>query len=229
MTQRVSLQYAAVPAEPSAALEDTWLPRLPAAKRARVRRLRAATDRHASLLGIALLGEALAALGLGFDPGALEYRARAKPRLPGGPDFSITHAAGLVACAVAASGRVGLDLEPDGAVAASTARRVLDAGERARLAAGEFTATDAWVMKEASVKLAGRGIGALGAVRLGRAHAELDGARLALARLDLVPGYTVWLASEAPAALELRAFAVATRPPLPVARAPRRIPASRGR
>jgi 4'-phosphopantetheinyl transferase len=214
----VSLHYAAVPAEPSTALEDTWLPRLPPGKRARVRRLRESVDRNASLLGVALLAEALSALDFRFDPGALEYRGRTKPRLPGGPDFSITHAAGLVACAVSASGRVGLDLEPSGSVAAATVRRVLDSAERERLAAGEFTATDAWVMKEASVKLVGRGVGALGDVRLAAGSALLDEERFALARVELVQGYTAWLATDARATVEVRGIHADRSRPLPPGR-----------
>jgi phosphopantetheinyl transferase len=194
--RRVSLHYAVVPAQPWESLERAWLPRLPDAKRTAVARLRVPADRNASLLGIALLESALAALGRAFDPRSLDYPAGGKPRLPDGPDFSIAHAAGLVACGVAETGRVGLDLEPAGAVRAATVRRVLDADECARLASGELAATDAWVMKEAVVKLAGRGIGALGAVALRGERASLDGCEFWLRRVTLVPSHTAWLAEE---------------------------------
>jgi len=185
-----------VPAQPWKSLEHAWLPLLPLAKRNSVERLRAPADRNASLLGIALLESALAALGQPFDPGALDFPARGKPRLPDGPDFSISHATGLVACAVAAAGRIGLDLEPAGSVGEATARRVLGPDERQRLASGELAATDAWVMKEAVVKLAGRGVGALRAVTLRGDRASFEGGEFWLKRVELAPSHTAWLAHE---------------------------------
>jgi 4'-phosphopantetheinyl transferase len=193
----VSLQYAAVPAQPWVSLEGRWLPRLPPGKRAQVERLRHASGRNASLLGIALLEQALAALGLGLDPAALEFPQRGKPRMPGGPDFSISHTDGCVAAAVADHGRLGLDLEPAGAVAAATLRRVLSAAECERLARGEFVPTDAWVMKEAVVKLAGRGIGALASVALGDGSARLGTEVFHLQRVPVGAGFVGWLATDA--------------------------------
>jgi 4'-phosphopantetheinyl transferase len=194
--RRVSLHYAMVPAQPWESLERAWLPLLPEAKRDAVQRLRAAADRNASLLGIALLESALAALGHSFDPGALDYSARGKPRLTGSPDFSISHAAGLVACAVAAAGRIGLDLELAGSVGESTVRQVLGAEERERLARGELAATEAWVMKEAVAKLAGRGIGELRAVTLHSDRASFDGGEFWIRRVALAPSHVAWLAQD---------------------------------
>ena len=196
MTQRVSLHYAAVPSQLVKSLEDEWLPRLPAPKAAALRRLRVVADRNASLLGIALLAAACAELGAPFDPATLEYPAAGKPRLPGGPDFSISHTRGLVACAAAASGQVGLDVETVGSVSARVAARILSAGERAAIERGAMSATDAWVMKEAVVKLSGRGIGALPSVALVAARATLAGAGYWLEPVALPVGFVAWLASD---------------------------------
>jgi phosphopantetheinyl transferase len=213
VAQHLSLQYAAVPAQPWAALEQRWLPLLPSGKRAALERLREPSDRNASLLGIALLARALAALELAFDPCALEFPTGSKPCLRGGPDFSISHAAGRVAAVAVATGRVGLDLEPAGSVRDSTARRVLGSAECARLADGTLTATDAWVMKEASVKLAGRGVESLRSVSLENGVARLGTEAYVLQRVDLGAGYCAWLALEhargdlAPCECELALFA----------------------
>ncbi len=197
MTQRVSLHYAAVGAESDEALERSWLPRLPAAKRASVLRIRDPMGRNASLLGVALLESALAEIGIALDSESLGYPLNGKPQLAGGPDFSISHTRGLVACAVAERGRIGLDLEATGSVAPATAARVLDTKERAALDRGALDPTDAWVMKEAVVKLHGRGIGALASVHLRAHQALLEGATAWLHRLTLAHGYTAWLASDA--------------------------------
>jgi phosphopantetheinyl transferase len=192
----VSLHYAAVPAQRWPALERAWLTRLPPAKSAAVARLREAADRNASLAGIALLELSLRALGATFDPLALTFPRHGKPFLPDGPDFSISHASGFVACAVATRGRVGVDLERAGSVRAATARRVLGAAEHDPLPSSALTPTDVWVMKEAVVKLVGRGIGALAAVRLADGRAQLDGTEVWLAPLALDPMFVAWLAHD---------------------------------
>jgi phosphopantetheinyl transferase len=192
----VSLHYTLVPAQPSESLERAWLPLLPPARQSAVLRLRAAEDRNATLLGVALLAQALYARGLAFEPRALVYPARGKPRLRRGPDFSIAHAPGLVGCALVDAGRVGLDLEPQRAVGATTLRLVLDAVEERRLARGTLGSTDAWVMKEAVVKAAGLGLGAIARVRLARRSARLDGRAWRLRPVSLAAGYVAWLAHD---------------------------------
>jgi 4'-phosphopantetheinyl transferase len=215
----VSLHYAAVPAQPWPALERQWLARLPAAKRASVERLRVAADRNATLLGIALLARALQSLALEFDPGALEFPRSAKPRLAAGPDFSVSHAGGLVACALAFDGRIGLDLEAADSVRSSTVARVLSPVERERVARGELNATDAWVMKEAVVKAAGRGVGALRDVRLDGRRARLAQEEFWLQPVELARSHTVWLARDLPAlGLATRECAPADFAPLPAER-----------
>jgi phosphopantetheinyl transferase len=203
VAESVSLHYTEVPAQPWPALAEAWLPRLPAAKRESILRLRDPADQNASLLGVALLGAALAARAAAFEPEALEFAPRGKPRLAAGPDFSIAHAAGYVGCALATRGRVGFDLEAAGAVAPAALRLALGAAERERLAEGTVDATDAWVMTEAVLKAAGRGIDGAARVRLGRRAATFDGTRFGLAAARLEPALVAWIAHEG-AALELR-------------------------
>jgi 4'-phosphopantetheinyl transferase len=193
----ISLHYAAVPAQPWPALAESWLPRLAPPKRAAVLRLRAPADRNASLLGVALLGIALADRGVAFVPSALEYPARGKPRLATGPEFSIAHAAGCVGCALATSGRVGFDLEARGAVTPGALRLALGAGELQQIAAGRLDADAAWVMTEAVLKAAGCGVEAAARVRLAGETAMLDGAHFWLAPVALAPTLVAWLATEA--------------------------------
>ena len=195
---RVSLHYGMVPAQPWPALERAWLPLLPAPRRAAITRLRAALDRNASLLGIALLAAALRETGVQLEPGALLYAARRKPRLRHGPEFSIAHGGGWVGCALTDTGRIGFDLEARAAVRAGQLRLLLDAGERARLARGGLAPADAWVIKEAVAKAAGLGLAAVARVRLKARSAVLDGREYRLRRLALAASMSAWLAYDAP-------------------------------
>ena len=214
--EQVSLHYTAVPGQPWPALEAAWLPRLPAAKREAVLRLRDGRDRNATLLGIALLGSALQAVGVAFDPGAIAFLPRAKPELAGAPEFSIAHAAGLVGCALATGGRVGFDLEARDAVAPAWLRLALDSVEQERVARGELSATTAWVMKEAVLKAAGRELAAVAGVRLAGGIATLDGAAFHLVSVALAPTHVAWLAHERqPLALDVVRREAAEFAPLP--------------
>jgi phosphopantetheinyl transferase len=194
LAKPVSLHYAALDGHSWARLERDWLPRLPAAKRARVDRLREPADRAATLLGIRLLDAALAARGVDDAVGRLLYPARGRPSLPGGPEFSISHARGLVACAIA-DDPIGLDLERRDAVRPTQLRLVLDADERAAVAGGALDATDAWVMKEAVLKAAGRGADAARTVTLHGRTAVLAGRTWHLHRVDLAGAHVAWLAT----------------------------------
>jgi phosphopantetheinyl transferase len=194
--ENVILHYSAVPAQPWSALEAAWLPRLPDARQATVVRLREPVDRNGTLLGVALLAQACRMQGFPFDPRALEYSSRAKPRLPGGPDFSIGPAAGRVGCVLSGAGRVGFDLEAAGAVTAQSLRLVLTPDERRRLEAAALEPTAAWVMKEAVLKAAGLGIDAAAQVQLHARHATLGTNEYRLVPVPLGPDWVAWVAHE---------------------------------
>ncbi len=178
-------------------------------------RLRDPADRAATLAGIALLADALRARGCAFDAARLRYPARGRPTLPGGPEFSIAHAAGLVACAVA-DAPLGLDLEARGAVRAEQLRLVLSADERAAVDAGSLVPTDAWVMKEAVLKAAGQGIDVAREVALRGDAGVFRGREWRLVRVPLPDTHVAWLAVEAAVdGLELVAVDAAALPAAP--------------
>lgn len=193
----MSLHYAPLGAHSWDVLLRDWLPRLPAAKRTRVQRLREPADRAATLLGVHLLAGAVSARGGELVPERLAYPVRGRPSLPGGPEFSIAHSGLLVACAVA-DFAVGLDLEPRDAVRPEQLRLVTDDVERASFAAGTLDATHAWVMKEAVLKAAGRSADAARAVTLRGRTAMLDGALWHLRCVDLDDSHVAWLATPLP-------------------------------
>lgn len=111
----------------------------------------------------------------GVDPAALDFArgARGRPKIvaPGSAthlDFNLTDAPGVMALAVAADGRVGVDIERiDRTVdARAVAERFFHPDERRALAALPEAARrdrflDLWTAKEAWLKYDGRGIGEL--------------------------------------------------------------------
>jgi len=154
-----------------------WLARLPRARATSLARELEAGRGLDTLTGLALLVDcarlrSLPRLSqLATPPGG-------KPCWPEGPDFSIAHAAGRVACAVAPPGvAIGVDLEPEDGVRLKSLRLVTSAAERAQVQAGALSAAALWTCKEAVLKAAGHGIAAVGQVEIegdvGR-HADRD-------------------------------------------------------
>jgi len=94
-----------------------------------------------------------------------------KPFLPGGPDFSVSHAGAWVAAAATTRGQIGLDIEIDAADGLSL-RLVCDAAELAVVA--EQGATSMWVSKEAALKAWGLGVREAARVRVRSAAAHLE-------------------------------------------------------
>jgi hypothetical protein len=186
----ILLHHSSVPAAVDAAPLGRWMAMLPGDKEAGVSRLHDASARAASLLGIALLCDCAAAAGLAPPPaGALRFPQGGKPAWPSGPDFSISHAAGHVACAIAPAGvQVGLDIEPAGAAERAGLRRFATSVERAAFLAAGLTLTDLWTAKEAVAKAAGAGIAGVAEVSVTAATARFRGGEYVLARPDLVPG-----------------------------------------
>jgi len=188
--QRILLHHCTVPAELDPGLLERWIALLPAAKAARVARMSDPVARAASVLGIALLCDC--AMRAGLDPprpGGLQFPEVGKPGWPSGRDFSISHAAGRVACAMAPAGvQVGLDIESAGAAGRSGLRLVAGEAELETVSAAGLTVTDLWTAKEAVAKLTGEGLAGVARVRVAAATATLDGRGYALARPILAPG-----------------------------------------
>jgi phosphopantetheinyl transferase len=180
-----------------------------------VRRLaagRSTIEARSSLAGIALALRALSRLlGRAVAPGEIVFARGEKPRLASpsalaagaggsqravravphtsGADFSIAHAGPWVACAAFAGGLVGLDVEM------GTDARITD-----------------WVVREAALKATGLGLRAMRdvhALEWGAHEAWWRGERWHLSRLDLFPGASACVLSNAPATVETHAVAVA--------------------
>ena len=103
----------------------------------------------------------------GSDPAELvfDYGTHGKPSLPGGPSFNLSDSEDSLAIAVAAEGRIGVDIERLRPIesADGIADRFFHAAERAALQALGPERRDegfllAWTRKEAFIKAAGVGL-----------------------------------------------------------------------
>lgn len=180
-----------------AGAEQTLLGRLPYAYRLELER-RDAPARAASLQALGLLAAGIERLcARPLDWSQLSFPEGGKPRLHGGPQFSIAHSARRVAVALCATCEIGLDVEDLGAHG---------------LAHG---ALEDWTAVEAALKAVGAGVRRAADVRLAadRATAVLDGVVLQTRRLDLAADCVATLATPAPVAPVL-AEEIAGRRPL---------------
>lgn len=133
----VLVLHAALPAGDVADGAASLLSRLPYARRLELER-RDARGRLASLAGIELARAGAARLrGRAVDLACLRFPSGGKPRLEGGPWFSVTHSAARVAVAVSDRCEVGLDLEEG---------------------ASHRTALERWTATEAALKAVGAGL-----------------------------------------------------------------------
>lgn len=194
--QPILLHHCVVPAALDPHQIDRWMALLPPGKAGRLARLREPSLRAASLLGIALLHDCARAAGLAPPPpGALHFPETGKPAWVSGPDFSISHAAHHVACAMAPAGvEVGLDIETAGAAERAGLSLLSDDVERAAAAGIALTATDLWTAREAVAKLAGTGIMGVAAVSLTATGAHYLERDYVLVRPWLGPGIHCTLA-----------------------------------
>ncbi len=121
-----------------------------------------------------------------------------KPHWPGGPEFSISHAGGCAACAVAGAGiAIGIDLEPPGRLAPRALRLVLSEAERSAMpASADATAT--WTCKEALIKAAGGRFADLKRAEVAGSSGLLDGRRFHLQQQVLEGGILLAIASSEP-------------------------------
>jgi len=192
------LHWAQVPAALARHVAAGWIARIPEKRAAAIAREYDAGRGLDSLTGLALLDSCAQFLPLPplclleDDPGA-------RPRWNCGPEFSISHAAGFAACAVAAPGvLVGADLEPADAVSPESLRLVCSTSELARIGPGRRGATTHWTCKEAVLKATGSGIDAARDVEIGGSVAHHAGRRFHLHQLSLNPNLVLTIASTAP-------------------------------
>jgi 4'-phosphopantetheinyl transferase len=149
----------------------------------RCRRLRRGEERARFVAGRVLLRTALAA-ATGDDPRVFRFACTSsgQPRLASaasGLEFSLAHAGGAVAVAMARGFPVGVDIEPVVALEPGDIAVALSADERADLeglapAQRGSAVLRLWTLKEAWSKLAGRGV-------------DLDFAGIEVAQLEKRP------------------------------------------
>lgn len=190
---RIILLHGPIPLHWSADAVARALTTLPYARRLELER-RDPRARLASLAGARLAVAGLRRLrGESVQEPQFEYAQDRKPRIRGGPHFSVSHSGARVACAICESADVGLDLEVE------DGRR-----DRAWL--------EHWTAVEATLKAAGRGLRDSREVRV-----RVDGAWCGpqwywTRRLDLAP-YTVATLASAVAPGDVETVALASIDP----------------
>ena len=141
------------------------------------------------MLGLALLCSCAREAGLAAPPHALDFPEGGKPRWHGGDDFSVSHAAGYVACALAPPGAaIGLDIELRAAATLDSLRLVTSEDERRLVTSGRLDAAALWTRKEALLKAAGRGVREVAEARAGVDWGTLGPLRCRLLDARLAPG-----------------------------------------
>lgn len=194
----------------SPALEAAWLRDLPASRREQLVEWPDAPARHRSLLASRLLLEGLKRFG--FPAGSLaglRYSRHGKPTLDLPIEFSLSHCAGRILCALATSGPVGVDVEPIGALTAAEFGHYFTADERAWAGDDPQRFCALWTRKEAVVKAAGsRGLAAMRDVRIDHDQAFHAGTRWYTAPISVDRGFSAHVALADPFlhALDSRRF-----------------------
>jgi 4'-phosphopantetheinyl transferase len=154
----VTVAYAWIPDNLDSTREARWLQEMPDEKRETIRRMRFAKGRAASLLGLQLLKFGIRALGYdNFALSTVSFPRGDKPRCTLPIDFNISHSGDLVACAIAAVGRVGIDVERRREVRSEAFQKFLHPHERIWVGADQRRFFELWTQKEAIVKGFGRG------------------------------------------------------------------------
>lgn len=152
---------------------------LPYGRRALYER-RSGTGRRSGLAGVALALEGLGRLvGRPVLAAEIEFPQDGKPRLSGGPSFSVSHSGDVVAVALVTTGEVGLDVEVE-------AR----GRSRARL--------ERWTAVEAVLKAAGLGLSASPDVVVSEdlGSGAVAGMTYRIVPVDLGPGVVACIAGE---------------------------------
>jgi len=184
-------------------LQERWLAELPADRREALLRWPDAGARHQSLIGSRLLRAGLRRLGHRGDLlASLRHAASGRPGLGLPVDFSLSHCAGRVLCAVSTEGPVGVDVEPLGPLLAAGFPLYLDAAERAWAGGDSRRFYSVWTRKEAVAKAAGsRGMADLARVRAGTdlQRAEFAGRSWTTVEIPVGDGYLAHLAMPAEA------------------------------
>ncbi len=174
-----------------------WLNELPYARQIALSRKMRQADRTASLIGLQLVKQGMAGLGFSeFSLTDLRFSPTGRPAGANGAEFSISHAGGLIACAIALDTRVGIDVEPV-TRKPPLGGRYLDAIERRAAARNPLEGLRIWTGKEAVFKAAAAANRAdLAAVAVRGNRARLDSHWWTLWEPRIAPLFMVRVATD---------------------------------
>jgi 4'-phosphopantetheinyl transferase len=140
---------------PTPWLAAEWLLCLPRSRRAEMSRWPDERERQRSLLGTRLLAMGLRWLGYSDSVlASLQHPSLSKPTVDVPVDFSLSHADGLIACALSTEGPVGIDVEKVASFKADDFKLYLDDSERAWAGRSALRFLEVWTRKEAVAKAA---------------------------------------------------------------------------
>lgn len=186
--------------------EGTWeqaLAYVPQKMAEEIRRFRRWQDRTNALAGRLLLRKMFK--GRGLPDNSLDHLERNKygrPFLSGMPDFNLSHCDGLVVCAVASEGQLGIDVENVRSVSFDDFRSQFsdkEWGAIHRDSEPDRHFFRLWTLKESLVKADGRGLGLdLLAIQHMDGTAILDGKQYHVLDLELGTSFCAHVASREP-------------------------------
>lgn len=135
-----------------------WLQQLPENKAQRIQQLHNFNDRLLSLAGLQLLKTGMHQLDYpGFNLKSLHFPEHAKPYCELPVDFSISHSAELVCCAISCSEHIGVDLEKNRPVSDALIKKILGESHHVIKNTSQQLLFDTWTKKEAIIKAANCG------------------------------------------------------------------------
>ena len=181
----------------SQAQQQRWLESLPDAWQARLLRLRVPVKRLQSLIGTQLVKQLAGFYDRPeFSLQRLENTEYGKPHSPDLPDFSVSHAGELVACAMADEGQIGLDVERIRPIRTAHFDSIFSTTELDWIGEQAARFFELWTKKEAVAKVSGHhGVAHLRAIQLDGNRACLEGSALHLNPVSLHADYCACVAS----------------------------------
>ena len=176
-------------------VERLFLQRLPIDKAQSLSKISDSKRRNASILGLALLEQAVRKLGIG-DLGDLQlnFSPTRKPSCSTNIEFNITHSDTLVACAVSLEFPLGIDSETRNDNRSPQLKHVFNESELQEIAADARHFLNLWVKKEAVAKAVGCGITKMKHVQLNQDSALYQNQLWYLHPLELVDNDVSYLA-----------------------------------
>ena len=178
---------------------NSFLHQLPPPKASAIARLSDSKQATASVLGLVLLGQGAKQLGVvDFNYDQLIFSPAQKPTCSLGIEFTITHSANIVACAVNLASPLGIDTETRAIHNAQILQHVFSDSEQALIQSDNQHYLDLWVKKEAVAKATGHGLPAMKTIVLDEERAHYNKQLWYLHRLRLDANEVSYLACHQP-------------------------------